>query len=203
MRRLCADVAVIGALAALPLACTDETTRPGGAGPSQELIDSALSAAPPSVARDASVVIIAADGTVVELKKGTSPVRCLPDDPETPGADPMCLDEQGFRWLMSLMRREARPANTAPGFAYMLQGGPEARGPFEAATEDSVVSPPHVMVLWPFDPEATGLPTESSRTSVWIMWAGTPYAHLMIPVIEEPDETETEMENPPGQPMPE
>ena len=36
------------------------------------------------------------------------------------------------------------------------------------------------MILWPYDPGASGLPAKPKKTGTWIMWAGTPYAHLMI-----------------------
>jgi hypothetical protein len=41
-------------------------------------------------------------------------------------------------------------------------------------------SPPHWMVLWAFDAKTTGLSTTPSKKGTWLMWAGTPYAHLMI-----------------------
>jgi len=34
--------------------------------------------------------------------------------------------------------------------------------------------------MWPFEPKTTGLPATPSQTGTWIMWAHTPYAHLMI-----------------------
>lgn len=40
--------------------------------------------------------------------------------------------------------------------------------------------PPHWMVMSPFDPKTTGLPTEPKQTGTWIMWAVTPWTHLMI-----------------------
>jgi len=40
--------------------------------------------------------------------------------------------------------------------------------------------PPHWMILWPFEATDTGLPTMLKRTGTWIMYAGTPWAHLMI-----------------------
>jgi hypothetical protein len=36
------------------------------------------------------------------------------------------------------------------------------------------------MILWPFDPRRTGLSATPKRTGSWIMWSGTPYAHLMV-----------------------
>jgi len=36
------------------------------------------------------------------------------------------------------------------------------------------------MIMWPFDPATTGLSTTPKKTGSWIMWSGTPYAHLMV-----------------------
>lgn len=36
------------------------------------------------------------------------------------------------------------------------------------------------MIMWAFDPKTTGLRTTPSKKGSWIMFAGTPYAHLMI-----------------------
>jgi hypothetical protein len=36
------------------------------------------------------------------------------------------------------------------------------------------------MLMWAFDPAASGLPTKENPAGVYIMFAGTPYAHLMI-----------------------
>jgi hypothetical protein len=36
------------------------------------------------------------------------------------------------------------------------------------------------MILWPFDPKTTGLPTTHKATGVYIMWAGSPYAHIHV-----------------------
>jgi hypothetical protein len=39
---------------------------------------------------------------------------------------------------------------------------------------------PHWMIMWPFDPKNTGLPTTHKATGADIMWAGSPYAHLHV-----------------------
>jgi hypothetical protein len=38
---------------------------------------------------------------------------------------------------------------------------------------------PHWMILYPV-PNSSGLPTTPKNTGTWIMYAGTPWAHLMI-----------------------
>jgi hypothetical protein len=34
--------------------------------------------------------------------------------------------------------------------------------------------------MWPVDAKASGLSTTPKNTGTYIMWAGTPWAHLMI-----------------------
>lgn len=36
------------------------------------------------------------------------------------------------------------------------------------------------MLLWPLDPTATGIPTRPNAGGSYIMFPGTPYAHLMV-----------------------
>ena len=43
-----------------------------------------------------------------------------------------------------------------------------------------VKEPPHWMVMWPFDPAATKLPTAPNPSGSYVMFDGSPYAHLMI-----------------------
>jgi hypothetical protein len=149
------------------------------------LIRQALSAGPAVVARNATVRAPNAAGRLVYLRRGSNGFTCYPDNPDSPGLDPMCADSQATRWMESLMRHEMRPGNSAPGIIYMLQGGSDldARSPWSATGSGAgrwIDSPPHYMVLWAFDPATTGLSATPKRTGSWIMWAGTPYAHLMV-----------------------
>ena len=43
-----------------------------------------------------------------------------------------------------------------------------------------VKEPPHWMLMWAFDPATSGLPTKENPAGVYIMFAGTPYSHLMV-----------------------
>jgi hypothetical protein len=74
-----------------------------------ELIANAVSAAPAAVSQDATVVIVEADGKLRTLRQGQGAFTCMPDDPNTPGHDPMCLDRNGLQWLKSLLAREKPP----------------------------------------------------------------------------------------------
>lgn len=56
------------------------------------LIADALGAAPAAVARGTAVMT--SDGKL--LRKGSNGWTSMPDDPATPGRDPMCLDKAGL-----------------------------------------------------------------------------------------------------------
>ena len=109
-----------------------------------ELIRSALAAAPHDIAEHAAVIAPDASGKMAEIHAGTNGWTCIADEPDTPGLDPMCLDKQSMMWVQSLMSHAAKPANTAPGIIYMLQGGSDisATDPFATKTDHFVESPP-------------------------------------------------------------
>jgi hypothetical protein len=75
------------------------------------------------------------------------------------------------------------------GLAYMLQSGSASSNtdPFAtepAAGDEWMISPPHVMLLMPGDLVESGFSADFHSGAPWIMWAGTPYEHLMMPVAE-------------------
>ena len=72
---------------------------PKGPPTDAELIASAMKAAPMAIAKDASVVAMGADGKMRTLRAGTNGWTCIPDNPETPGPDPMCCDANAMEWL--------------------------------------------------------------------------------------------------------
>jgi hypothetical protein len=69
----------------------------------------------------------------------------------------------------------------AGGRAYMLAGATQRSDsdPYDE-TSPAITVGPHWMIMWPFDPKATGLPTTHKPTGAYIMWAGSPYAHLHV-----------------------
>src|SRR6202035_1339875 len=80
-------------------------------------IANAMSAAPPAVSRNASVMEMTADGNMRMLRKGTGEWTCVPDDPSTPGNDPMCLDPNAMEWLHAYVSKSPPPDKI--GFIYM------------------------------------------------------------------------------------
>jgi hypothetical protein len=152
----------------------------------EERIKSALQAAPEAVSGQATVAAMEADGAMRTLRPGTNGWTCLPDMPHSPGADPMCLDKNGMDWAHAWMSKQEPPKGKM-GFGYMLVGGSDASNADPFATEPGpggqwVDTGPHVMVLNIGD-AFDGYPTTATNTKApYVMFAGTPYAHLMIPV---------------------
>lgn len=153
----------------------------------EELIKSAMSAAPDSVAKDATIIEITADGKMRTLREGKNGWWCMPDTPSTPGPDPMCGDQNAKEWAMAWMEK-GEPPKGKVGFIYMLAGGTDASNtdPYAAGPTESnnwITTGPHVMIVGAGEMMA-GYPTDPkpNTSAPYVMWHGTPYAHLMIPV---------------------
>lgn len=147
----------------------------------QDKIKRALSAAPPDVAKAAKIVDIDDQGKMTVLRDGSNGFTCVPGHPGVVGDVAMCADAAAMQWVADFMAHKSRPTNTQPGVMYMLAGGTDwsATDPF-ATSGTPIKEPPHWMIMWPFDPKSSGLPTTPKQTGTWIMYAGTPWAHLMI-----------------------
>lgn len=148
-------------------------------------IRSAMSAAPLAVAAKATIVRANADGTMTTLRKGTNGFTCMPDNPQTPGPDPMCMDANAMEWAMAWMGHKPPPTDK-PGLMYMLEGGTDASNtdPFATKPDGAWISTgPHVMIVGSAA-ALNGYPSgpRPDTKAPYVMWAGTPYAHLMVPV---------------------
>jgi hypothetical protein len=151
----------------------------------EDLIKLSLSAAPAHIAKDAGVMVPGEDGTLKEVRKGSNGFTCIPTVNYRAEPDPMCMDAAVGQWVKDLMSGAPKPSNTVPGISYMARGGMhwEKDGKILMKEEPGaklVKEPPHWMMMWPFDSAATQLPTHPNPSGVWIMFDGTPYAHLMI-----------------------
>ncbi len=154
----------------------------------EEKIQNAMSAAPPAIAKNATVLDYPAKegGEMPVLRKGTNEWTCLPDDPTTPANDPMCLDKMAVQWAQAWMSK-TEPKLQAAGIGYMLQGGGSASNtdPFAkkpAAGETWMKEPPHIMIFPAGKLDSSIYSTDMHTGGPWIMWGGTPYEHLMVPV---------------------
>ena len=151
------------------------------------LIANALSAAPASVAAGATV--IGHDGRV--LRKGTSDWVCMPDIPSLNNDSPMCLDAP-WRAVIDAWVNKRSLTVTQVGFGYMLQDDLPVSNtdPFATASTPTNQwlqnSGPHVMVLLPDQRLLEGVSTDPTNGGPYVMWKGTPYAHIMVPAPRVP-----------------
>lgn len=151
----------------------------------EELIRVAESAAAPHISGDATIMAPGPDGKLRTLREGANEFTCIADLSAQETPDPVCTDRAGTEWFMSFFNNEPRPANTEPGVAYMAQGGWHwerngeiVMGPEAGATR--VEEPPHWMLLWPIEAGQAGLPEGPSSFGTFVMYEGSPYAHLMV-----------------------
>jgi hypothetical protein len=173
---------------ALLVAATLLIAPAGNAGDADaKLIKSAESAAPAAVSREATIYAIDDKGAMRTVREGKNGWWCIPDNPGSPGTDPICGDANALEWAKAWIGKKDPPKGKV-GFMYMLAGGsdssntdPHAAKPEEG--KDWVTTGPHVMILNAND-MMEGYPTgaDPDTSKPYVMWHGTPYAHLMIPV---------------------
>lgn len=152
----------------------------------QAIIDDALSAAPSQIAESATVMTMSGE----VMREGDGAYTCFPSDPP---AGSMCLDAEWMRWGDAWMnKKEFVPERI--GIAYMLAGDPKDGGasnidPFatEPTSDNQWVSEgPHLMIIAPPGSGFDGLTTDLDNGGPYVMWKGTPYEHIMVPVAPRP-----------------
>ena len=158
----------------------------------QAAIREALTAAPPAIGAHARVTDM--EGHV--LREGNNGYTCMPSPVGTPVGRhaPMCVDEI---WLAAMQAYAHHVTSYRPprvGIAYMLAGdtGTSNINPYdEHRTRDNqwVEEGPHLMVIEPDPERLRGVSTDPNNGGPYVMWPGTPYAHLMIPVAPRPART--------------
>ncbi len=155
--------------------------------PDKVLIASAESAAPKSVGKNATVVVMNPDGSMRTLREGTNGFTCMPDMENTPGPDPMCFDKNSAGWVQAWLAHKIPPKGKV-GFMYMLQGGTDTSNtdPYLDKPEGGkwLKTGPHVMVMGADDSFYDQYPKSPNPDTKqpYVMWPGTPYQHLMAPV---------------------
>jgi hypothetical protein len=160
---------------------------PNGAPSNADLIKSAMEAAPGPIASRATIIVMLLNGKMRTLRKGTNGFTCMPDNPTTPGPDPMCMDANAMAWVQAWV--DHKPPASQVGIIYMLAGGTDASNTDPYAEKPSVENHwiktgPHIMVVGAdksFYDQYPKTP-EPDTSAPYVMWAGTPYEHLMVPV---------------------
>jgi hypothetical protein len=152
-----------------------------------DLIMSAESAAPASVAKEATVETIVAMSHTKVLRQGRNGFTCMPDVPETPGPDPMCADAGGMVWVHAWIARKI-PLEGLVGVGYMLAGGsdPDNLDPYAMVPKQGrewVRTGPHI-ILFNVGELAKLYPTSAQpdTSKPYVMYPGTPYASIVLPV---------------------
>jgi len=146
-----------------------------------EYIKQALSAAPKAIGAGATIMRMQKDGTMRTLRAGNNGFTCM-----VVGTDRMCNDANSMEFVHAMMNHTPPPDKL--GLSYMLAGdkGASNTDPYatgKTADNHWIVTGPHIMVFGP--PSKTLGYTEAADpdpTKPYMMWAGTPYAHAMIPV---------------------
>jgi hypothetical protein len=148
-------------------------------------IESAESAAPESLAKNATIMDW--DGKV--LRKGSTGWTCLPNRPNNGGNDPWCVDASWINLLDSLKNKK-KPTYNKIGIAYMLGGESPVSNitPGGKKEDGSWVDglKAHLMIVVPDRAMFDNISTDPKNGGPWIMWPDTPYAHIMVPIDSYP-----------------
>ena len=183
MRKTIAVVAGLLIMAGWTVAA-QEKAKPGTSDAAK--VARAMSAAPPSISKNATIMEMTADGQMKQLRAGTNGWMCMTEADGTP----MCLDKEWQSWADGWINKKD-PQVKNIGLAYMLKGDkgasntdPYASGP--APDNQWVVSGPHVMFIVPDPAQLDALPTDPQNGGPWVMWKGTKYAHIMMPTATMP-----------------
>jgi hypothetical protein len=182
--------AVPGALAAQAAA--------GGVPPAEQQIAAAVAPAPPELRAGAAVLGYAPDRRLVSLRQGSNQLVCLASEPAGERFHVACYHrslepfmargrELRARGLHGPAVDSARNAEitagklampSQPAALYSLTGPP---GSFDPATGEVTGARRLYVVYIPFaTAESTGLSATPVADAPWIMFPGTPKAHIMF-----------------------
>ena len=167
----------IPALVAITFACAEEAES------KDEKIARAMRAAPSSISQNVTIVDV--DGTV--LRPGTNAWTCMPGL-GAGDAHPLCNDDVWLK-LMKAVSAKAEFHTDHIGISYMLEGDANVNNADPYDTEPNpgevwVQEGPHLMILLPDPKTLEGIPTDPYNGGPYVMWKGTPYAHIMIPIAQ-------------------
>jgi hypothetical protein len=175
-----------GALAA----CGKERQPPPVAGPvpgtTAWKIQNAMGAGPEYVVGAATVLeLVPNDTATPTLRAGTNGWTCFTDDPRTPVNDPTCADDEAMKYVEAYLAHQP-PRLSGMALIYALQGSQMA-----SSTDPYKITPdsgqawtdigPAVFIAMPDARAYRGLPTTPTPGKPWVMFAGTPYALLVVP----------------------
>ena len=170
--------------AGLSVLAASAVTAANAGDAAKKMIKSALSAAPASITNGAT--IMDPDGNV--LREGENGWTCFP---QQPAMGPMCNSGEWGAMISALMgQEEFTPSQIS--ISYMLAGEGDAIGvsnidPYATEPTDEndwIKEGPHLMIIVPDQAMLEGMSTDPNDP-VYVMWKGTPYAHIMVRISEE------------------
>lgn len=168
------------------LLCVAAATAEGQEQDREAKIDRALEAAPAAVSQKATVVDV--DGTL--LREGSNGWTCLPE--VAPGYGyPMCNDRVWMDLREAILDQSDFETDRI-GVSYMLAGDAAVNNadPYDTEKNEGEVwvkEGPHVMIVVPDPAMLEGLPSDPRPGAPYVMWGGTPYAHIMVPTAPRPE----------------
>ena len=139
-----------------------------------EYMTRAMTAAPPDIARDATIIRMV-NGATQTLKIGTNEFTCM-----IANNGPMCAAPIGMEWVRAWQTHTPPPNKL--GFIYMINGdaGMSNTDPW---ANRLVTAGPHVMMVGlPVIKMSFSRTPDPDRTNPYVMWSGTPYEHVMLPL---------------------
>ena len=156
-------------------------------------IEAYSTAAPEFIGRSATIIGISGD----VLREGSNGWTCQSANPRpVPEAGwssaheamAACHDGEGMKWMTGYMAGE-KPQMTRDTFMWMLHGDmgedntkPAVFDKGDLTPGEWIESGPHLMLM-PKDPASLAhFPTNFDTGAPYVMFSGTDYAHLMIPV---------------------
>lgn len=141
----------------------------------------AVISGPAEIAKNATIMDMTDMSKPTQLRAGTNGWVCYAMIDQ-----PMCLDKAWQKWVAAWTSKSGLRIEGS-GVGYMLRGDhgasntdPYATGP--TADNQWVIAPAHIMLLYQDPKMLDAFPTDPKSGGPWVMWKGTPYAHVMVPV---------------------
>ena len=143
-------------------------------------IAKARRAAPDALVDQATYAMRQPDGSFKVVQQGTNGFTCL----VMPDGTPACADAGGMEWIKAVL--SGGPAPESSGIVYMMAGDTGMTN--HESHEHWVQTGPHVMMVGKAAREiAKHYPQllDPDPTQPFVMFPGTPYEHLKLPVQEK------------------